>query len=147
MHAHDPANHAHDLHGHDTHGHGGLGKYIAVFVALCALTTASFFTYSSYWPWQAQPAVGRIFMMAVSTTKAMLVILFFMHLLWEKSWKYVLTIPAAIMCVFLFLALVPDIGLRGRHSSEERKAFMAEPRATDAETAHGAVESVEAPAH
>ena len=32
-------------------------------------------------------------MMAVSCTKAMLVILFFMHVKYEANWKYVLTIP------------------------------------------------------
>ena len=35
-------------------------------------------------------------MMAVSCTKAMLVILFFMHVKYEANWKYVLTIPAGI---------------------------------------------------
>lgn len=125
MHDHAPS---HDAgHGEAPHAHGSLGLYIAVFLALCVLTGASFFTYSSYWPWHDQPAVGRIFMMAVSCTKAMLVILFFMHLIWEASWKYVLTIPAAIMSVFLVLALVPDIGLRMRRASPERKAFMAHP--------------------
>jgi len=38
--------------------------------------------------------------------------LFFMHLKWEADWKYVLTIPASVMSVFLVLALVPDIGRR-----------------------------------
>ena len=41
-----------------------------------------------------QPQVGWAFMMAVSCTKAMLVILFFMHVKYEANWKYVLTIPA-----------------------------------------------------
>ena len=56
------------------------------------------------------PAVGRAFMMAVSCTKAMLVILFFMHVKYEANWKYVLTIPAAIMSIFLML----DAGARRR---------------------------------
>ena len=66
-------------------------------------------------------------MMAVSCTKAMLVILFFMHLLWEANWKYVLTIPAGMMSIFLMLMLVPDIGLRTRNYSEERLLHAAEP--------------------
>ena len=41
----------------------------------------------------AQPQIGWAFMMAVSCTKAMLVILFFMHVKYEANWKYVLTIP------------------------------------------------------
>jgi len=119
---------ARDTHAsHDSHGHGGICKYIAVFVALCLLTGASFFTYSSYWPWHDTPAVSRTFMMAVSCTKAMLVILFFMHLKYEANWKYVLTVPAAMLSVFLVLALVPDIALRRRAASEERRAFMAQP--------------------
>ena len=31
----------------------------------------------------------------------MLVIMFFMHLMWEANWKYVLTIPASMMSIFL----------------------------------------------
>ena len=41
-----------------------------------------------------------------------LVILFFMHVKYEANWKYVLTIPASIMTMFLVVALVPDVGLR-----------------------------------
>jgi len=66
-------------------------------------------------------------MMAVSCTKALLVILFFMHVLWEANWKFVLTIPAMLMSIFLLLMLVPDIGMRLRHASEERKFQAAEP--------------------
>ncbi|MEX0679002.1 MAG: cytochrome C oxidase subunit IV family protein [Pirellulales bacterium] len=119
-HEHDPGG------GHDDHV--GIAKYIYVFIALCILTTMSFFTYSSYWPFHEQPNIGRSFMMAVSCTKALLVILFFMHVKYEANWKYVLTIPAAFMSLFLLLALVPDIGMRGHWLSEERRLHMAEPR-------------------
>ncbi len=121
-----------DAHGHAhaqdvAHEYGGIGKYIAVTGALVALSTASFITTSSWWPFHEQPAVGRAFMMAVSCTKAMLVILFFMHVLYEANWKYVLTIPAAFMSIFLILMLVPDVGMRNRYASEERELYMAEP--------------------
>ena len=109
------------------HGHGGLGKYIAVFLALCFLTTMSFFTSSAAWPWRDQPQVGWAFMMAVSCTKAMLVVLFFMHVWWEANWKYVLTIPAAMMAIFLVIMLIPDVGLRNRMVSQERALHMARP--------------------
>ena len=117
----------HDAHGHDDHG--GLAIYIYVFLALCILTGASFFTYSSYWPFHETPQIGWTFMMAVSCTKAMLVILFFMHVKYEANWKYVLTIPCAFMGIFLMLALVPDVGMRNRYASPERKAWMARARA------------------
>jgi cytochrome c oxidase subunit 4 len=112
---------------YEDHGdHGGLARYVYVFVALCVLTSASFFASSEYWPWHDEPHVGWTFMLAVSCTKAMLVILFFMHVKYEANWKYVLTIPAALMSVFLMLMLVPDIGMRvhglgdfsARYSSE-----------------------------
>ncbi|HEX3725502.1 MAG TPA: cytochrome C oxidase subunit IV family protein [Pirellulales bacterium] len=130
------AAHAHSApHGHEDHG--GLAKYVYVFLALCVLTGASFFTYSSYWPFHDEPKVGWTFMMAVSCTKAMLVILFFMHVKYEANWKYVLTIPAAFMSLFLILALVPDIGLRSHWLSEERQQYMAEPRPTRTDAGTG----------
>lgn len=139
-HAHSLAN---DVHGreHGEHDEGGLWKYIYVFGVLCMLTAASFWTYADWpvtWPYHGQPAVGWSFMLAVACTKAMLVILFFMHLKYEASWKFVLTIPPAIMSLLLMLALVPDIGRRldtvvgGRTPSEERLARMAAP-ASEAE--------------
>ena len=123
---------SHESAAHD-HGQAGVSKYIYVFVALCILTGASFFTYSNAWPFHDTPAVGWAFMMAVSCTKALLVVLFFMHVKYEASWKYVLTIPPAIMAVFLMLALVPDIGMRGRTVSEERLQHMADERPAAAE--------------
>ncbi len=131
---------AHDPHGHGEHGHHpSLWLYIYVFFALCVLTGASFFTYSDAWPFHhpGQEWVGWTFMMAVSCTKAMLVIMFFMHVKYEKSWKYVLTVPTAMMAVFLVLMLVPDVGLRTHHYDEGRmqRAAMpvhAEPEGGDA---------------
>ena len=118
---------------HTAHDDHGIKKYIYVFIALCVLTSASFFTYSSLWQswFHDTPQVSWAFMMAVSCTKAMLVILFFMHVKYEANWKYVLTIPCAFMSVFLVLMLVPDIGMRGRWVSEERLLYSAEPRATN----------------
>ena len=105
--------------------HSGIMQYMAVFAALCFLTTMSFLTYSSYWPWKDEPQVGWAFMMAVSCTKALLGVLFFMHVLREANWKYVLTIPAAMMAIFLAIMLIPDIGLRNRMVSQERALHMA----------------------
>jgi cytochrome c oxidase subunit 4 len=75
-------------------------------------------------------------MMAVSCTKAMLVIMFFMHLLWEANWKWVLTIPATFMSIFLMLMLVPDIAWRQNngyaHYSEERYLWAPDPPSVEA---------------
>lgn len=111
--SHASSTHEHGSHEHAAHDHGGMAKYVYVFFALCFLTTLSFLTYSDLWPKSlGSHEVKRMFMMAVSCTKAMLVILFFMHVKYEANWKYVLTIPASLMSIFLMLALVPDVGAR-----------------------------------
>jgi cytochrome c oxidase subunit 4 len=65
----------------------------------------------------------------------MLVICFFMHLIWEANWKYVLTIPASLMSVFLVVALVPDVGQRTRYYAEERSLYASEDEGAEAEPA------------
>ena len=119
-----------DDHLDSDHGHGGTGKYWVVFVLLCILTTMSFLTFFDFWDQRVPVNVSRAFMMAVSCAKAMLVILFFMHLFWEASWKYVLTIPCAMMSVFLLLMLVPDVGFRYNRYAEERLLHAADPVAS-----------------
>lgn len=127
----------HGTDGHSSHdeSHGGTGKYLLVFVALCVLTMFSFLTYFDFWREHVSMHASRALMMAVSCTKAMLVIMFFMHLLWEANWKWVLTIPASFMSVFLVLMLVPDIGWRQNngfaHYSAERLLFAPDPPAIE----------------
>jgi cytochrome c oxidase subunit 4 len=124
---------------HD-HGHAGVGKYVLVFIALCVLTAVSFAVGNSEQLRHNSPGTMWAMMMAVSCAKAMLVILFFMHMLWEANWKYVLTIPASMMSLFLLLMLVPDIGRRTDRYSEERWLYSAKPM-RPLEKAHGADQS------
>jgi cytochrome c oxidase subunit 4 len=107
-----------------------------VFVGLCGLTTLSFLTYFDFWRQSVPVNVSRAFMMAVSCTKAMLVIMFFMHLKWEANWKWVLTAPVVFMSALLVFALVPDVGLRMRHASHDRMIYASEEPAVDVH-AHG----------
>jgi cytochrome c oxidase subunit IV len=134
----DHAHTHHDDHGHDAHaehGHGGVGKYVLVFLLLLVLTGVSFAV--GNWQTLRENAPGTMWamMMAVSCAKAMLVILFFMHILWEANWKYVLTVPASMMSIFLLLMLVPDIGRRTEKYSEERWLYAAEPEPEKSPTA------------
>lgn len=109
------------------HGdHGGVKKYIVVFGCLCVLTLLSFLTYFDFWRHTFSIPVSRALMMAVSCGKALLVMLFFMHLLWEANWKFVLTFPAMMMSVFLMCMLIPDVGMRTRHYAEDRWLHAAE---------------------
>jgi cytochrome c oxidase subunit 4 len=124
-HAHD---HAHASHGSGHHEqHGSYSTYISVFVALLVLTAISLVVGNSQVLREKTPRVMWAAMMAVSCAKAMLVILFFMHLKWEANWKYVLTIPASIMSVFLVLMLIPDVGQRAKNYAEERYLYSSEP--------------------
>lgn len=110
---------------HD-HSHGGNGIYVAVFVALCVLTACSY-VIANFGPgWGVSKQATWAAMMAVSCAKALLVILFFMHLKWEANWKYVLTVPASMMSIFLLLMLIPDVGRRTRTYSDERWLYAAE---------------------
>ncbi len=127
-------------HDHDEHHGASLKTYLAVFFALCVLTMCSFLTYFDIWRSHFSAHTGWAFMMAVSCTKAMLVILFFMHLKYEANWKYVLTVPAAFMSMFLILMLVPDVGMRGVRASEERRHYMAEQAVPSSESSHSAAE-------
>ena len=111
---------SHTSHEDGEHGHGGIRKYVWVAIALAVLTTASFLTYFPFWDQHVPVNVSRAFMMSVSCAKAMLVLMFFMHLLWEANWKYVLTIPAAMMSVFLVMMLIPDVGRRTEKYSSQR---------------------------
>lgn len=112
---------------HVHEAHHSLTPYIVVFIALCVLTAASFATTTSWWQANVPPLSGWVFMLAVSVCKAVLVAMFFMHLVWEKSWKWILTVPTICMALFLTFALVPDIGLRRFYYSEERAKHVAEP--------------------
>ena len=104
----------------DGHHKSHNGVFITVFVMLCVLTALSFWIANSHL--MENKYVGWGSMMAVSAAKAMLVILFFMHLWWEKTWKYVLTVPAFIMGVLLVMLLVPDVGFRTQTYSNERRS-------------------------
>ena len=94
-----------------------------VFIILVVLTGISFAVANS--SIMDQPIKGWLAMMVISVAKALLVIIFFMHLCWETNWKYVLTIPAAVMSTLLVLILIPDIGNRTETYSSEREKFAA----------------------
>ena len=130
---------------HDDHAHGGTGQYLVVFGALCVLTALSFLVGNS--PLMTSNVkIGWALMMAISCGKALLVILFFMHLLWESNWKWVLTIPASMMSIFLVLMLVPDVGRRTHNYSEERWEHSAKPQQYDesiGDGEHGSEEAAE----
>jgi cytochrome c oxidase subunit 4 len=149
--SHSPSGSHGDARDHEQHG--GAGKFVMVFVALCVLTAISLIAGNSS-SIMRNPAVGWTIMMAVSCAKATLVMLFFMHLIWEANWKYVLTVPASIMSIFLLLMLFPDIGRRTEKYTNERWLYAARPEVphhddehAHDEQAHGAEESHKPESH
>lgn len=103
--------------------------FVLVFLMLCVLTGISFWVANSYL--MENKVVGWTAMMLVSVAKALLVILFFMHLWWERAWKYILTIPALFMGVLLVLLLVPDVGYRYLTYSKDRRESAPEPAVSE----------------
>lgn len=97
--------------------------FTIVFILLVILTGISFGVANS--SIMDEPVKGWLAMMIISVAKALLVIVFFMHLKWETNWKWVLTIPAAVMSTLLVLILIPDIGNRTDSYSAERQKFAA----------------------
>lgn len=109
--------------------------FIAVFVLLCALTGISYWIANSSLM-EDSVDLARGCLIAVSMAKAFLVLLFFMHLWWEKNWKYVLTLPALVLAVVLILLLIPDIGLRFQSYSTDRQLRAPAPPVTSSANQH-----------
>jgi cytochrome c oxidase subunit 4 len=92
---------------HDAHAHP---PYKFIFSLLCLFTGIS---------WLADelkdfiPGAGllAVIVLGVATVKALCVMLYFMHLKFERPWKYVLLAPTCILAIGLPLALLPDIGV------------------------------------
>jgi cytochrome c oxidase subunit 4 len=115
------SDHEQNSENHDDHDHGRT--YIQVFIGLliCTGISAGIGWMISQEMFVGKELLGWGIMLSVSCVKAFLVITFFMHLKWEKGmWKWVLTIPASIMSLFLMLMLVPDIGRRTHYYTDER---------------------------
>ncbi len=108
--------------------------FIIVFVMLCALTAMSFWIANSHL--MDNPLTGWIAMMGVSVAKAFLVVTFFMHLWWEKRWKYVLTVPALLMGALLVILLIPDVADRVSTYTKTRSNHAPMAVETSPESSH-----------
>jgi cytochrome c oxidase subunit 4 len=94
---------SHDSHAdHDTHH----VNYLAIFGVLCVCTALSVIFDVIH----LNKAVTIVLVMSVAVTKALCVMMFFMHLKFEGNWKFVLLAPTTILAIGLPLALYPDVG-------------------------------------
>ncbi len=93
----------HDHHAHDAH----QANYFLVFAALCVFTLLSILADVVNLPY----GFKIVAVLAVATCKALCVMAWFMHLKFERAWKYVLLAPTVILALGLPLALMPDVGV------------------------------------
>ena len=96
---------------HADDDHPSLDKtFLYVFVVLCICTAISFG--ADFLP---KLGVGNgavnVIVLAIAVAKALCVMLFFMHLKWERNWKYVILAPTVVLSIGLPVALIPDIGV------------------------------------
>jgi cytochrome c oxidase subunit 4 len=99
---------AHDTHGHPDHPEHDV-KYIYVFAALCIFTLLSILA-DGAGKIGMPHALVMVAVLAIATAKALSVMLYFMHLKFERNWKYVLLAPVTILAIGVPLALLPDVG-------------------------------------
>lgn len=95
----------------DSHDeHHSHPPYIIIFWALCIFTALSVAAdlLKDYIP---NMGVLAVIVLAIATAKALCVMLYFMHLKFERNWKYVLLAPTFILACGLPLALLPDVGV------------------------------------
>jgi len=114
------------------------GHYFIVFMALLVLTVISVVADIIHIP---SEAAKTVIVMAVAVAKGSCVMLFFMHLKFERNWKYVLLAPTIILAIGLPIALMPDIATKyyfpDNPQSFEYAAFMEVHGHHDGDAPHG----------
>jgi cytochrome c oxidase subunit 4 len=90
------------------HQESHFGTYFTVFLALCVFTLmsigADYLQFSNH-------NVTRVLVLAIATAKALCVMMYFMHLKFERAWKYLLLAPTLILASAIPFALAPDVGM------------------------------------
>lgn len=88
---------------HESHA----AAYLAVFIALCCFTAVSVVADLIHLD---NKVLLAAIVLAVATAKALCVMMYFMHLKFERAWKYMLLAPTFILAAGMMVALIPDIG-------------------------------------
>ena len=111
----DHADHADDVHAHE--GHISDNTFIKVFGALLVFTLVSFLT--NQFVGAKSAALNFAIIGAVAVVKAVLVVVFFMHLKidWRKVFMFL--IPICILAPMMIIVLWPDIVLAWRLAKGE----------------------------
>ena len=97
------SDHDHAEEHHESHGN----LYFRVFCALLIFTAISVAADVVNLPSKILLAA---IVLAVAVAKALCVMMYFMHLKFERAWKYLLLVPTSIIALAIPFSLRPDIG-------------------------------------
>lgn len=89
----------------DTHASHGR-TYLTIFVILCCLTVISVIADELR---VADRSVVLAIVAAIALAKATCVVLYFMHLKFERAWKYLLLGPTLVLAASVPFALAADL--------------------------------------
>ncbi len=103
-----PADHSEPLGFADDHGPGLFRAYMIVAAALAIFTAASFVVNGMVHAGSLTHVTGFWIILSVAVIKALLVALYFMHLLADWSKVCFLIVPVLILAALTILAFVPD---------------------------------------
>ena len=104
------------MHEPDTEAHVINTKpYLVVFTALCIFTAISFVVNGQVTAGHLSATTGFIVILSVAVCKAVLVGMYFMHLLFDWGRLFFVIVPVMIMATMLVVVLLPDIVLAWRH--------------------------------
>lgn len=106
-----PANHPAVVAVHEEHPHV---NYMLVFYALLGFTVVSWAADEIAQAMHVAPGTrAKLFIglivLVVATFKALAVMMYFMHLKFERAWKYALLAPTLILAMALIVSLMPDM--------------------------------------
>ena len=104
----------------DAHHGPGFKAYMVVAVALAIFTTISFVINTMVRNGTVSDTAGFTIILLVAICKALLVALYFMHLVIDWGKLYYLIIPAFILGTMMLVVLLPDIVLAWRHTLPPR---------------------------
>jgi cytochrome c oxidase subunit IV len=89
---------------HDSH----FTTYVTIFIVLCVFTAMSWVADLMH---LANHNLLIVIVLAIASAKALCVMAVFMHLQFERAWKYLLLAPTLILASAIPFALAPDVGL------------------------------------
>jgi len=104
-----------DTHHAEAHHGPGLKAYLVVAVALAIFTAVSFIVNHFVTAGALTRTAGFLIILSVAVCKALLVALYFMHLMFDWKRLYFMIIPVMVLGVMMIVVLLPDIVLGWHH--------------------------------